>query len=341
MKYVSPDVRVMNCSSLDSMIFSSLITSQKIGDKHFRNPCGFLDSVYSEIRKKHYSVLEFGDLDFLIQDVSNWDMFYLSSYRYVSIMKSSFRRVEHDLVSVNPLVKRSLHFENVDFFLRKFYDDANIVDNCKSEDERKLPMCSTGNYLVRLNFRELLHILNDKKKLPVSLECVMDKIVNGLSLNVRDLVDFGLNDYKDNNYRKDRMFSIYSGQFEDECEGLVYDNLEDVSFSDSMFLFKKNISFKLLSQIMRERELGIELNFDNVNFIGVKDYVLEDLVRLNGVKDSLAILPFSAEVESYIRIPRAKIDNGFFGKLGANKSMRDFAEFVRRSVKGKYSNYSC
>jgi hypothetical protein len=342
-KATKPNIVYVRSDGLSSVSNSAIIghTKNRIGAE---TPID-LKAIEEDLVRGHNYILEFSAIEFMVEDSPNTDLLYLSSFLNTSCMKQSFRRVPHntyslcDLVSESPI--GSACKEHIASMYFNFNKDSSVNT---SEDENLLPLSSTVDYIYRTNLRELTEMCMTQGKLPESLQQTLRAVVERLDADTQNIVQLALQ-LERPSYAKDRMFS---DNFAYKGEGLVYDNCDqDIPLKDKYFVLDADITFKILSQLIRERHLGIELNLNGLGaqepekYASSLEYKLatkssnlyHDLLSEGlSQKDALGVLPFSTRIQSRLTIPLDKIKRGFFKKQKANEPLGSFAGWINNMV---------
>lgn len=307
--------------------------------------------ILDELKRGHNSILEYSNIEFYVKNAPNIDLLYLSSYKNLSIMKPSFKRFDHNSFCLTREIQdmsiSSLLKEYIEGLYRFVYTKKN--NSWDTNLENILPMSSTVDFIAKTNIREFSEIYSNREKVPSSLKMIIENIFDKSNYPIKEILNnikFTLSD----GYYKDRLLSDASFEERDSF-GLIYDNYcLNLPKKDTKFIIRKPISFKLLSQIIRERGLNIELDLSSIENLCYNTFEdeLKDLEPSNlrsiyknikgsyGIQNALGILPFATTVDAKITIPLEKLEHGFFNKLKANEPLKSFAEYVKNCIYQKY-----
>lgn len=352
-KEVEPEVSIIK--NIDSIDLVALVTkfchsgveasNRKIG-KPF-------DIILGELKKKHYSILEYETIMFQVSNISNIDLLYLSSFTKMSIMKQSFRQSEHCNICLNGNLKSSVGYNYISNYFDCLYALANSKkkNGWESVHENNLPLCSTANCVAKTNLRELNHIIKTKEKFPTTLKKIVENVCSKINPNLLRL-------YNEPSLPQDKFYILdrmLTQEYPKERRtGLVHDNYtQDVPITNKYFIVHTTISFKQLSQLIRERGLGITLKLSAPSLkyatqnvfrkleagIDSKEFekIFSSLEETISLKDSLSILPFATMVDSMITIPLEKLYEGFNNKIYAkSSSLNSFSKYVISCILKKY-----
>src|SRR3989338_8786707 len=119
-----------------------------------------LHAIDDELDRGHYSVLEFTCVELAVQDLPNIDLLYLSSFSNASIMKRSFRRVDHRAFCLGEnITNHGLSKLLADYVLRLYrFASEQRANSWSTGLENILPLCSTVDVIMKTNLREFLEM---------------------------------------------------------------------------------------------------------------------------------------------------------------------------------------
>ncbi|MFT4326898.1 MAG: hypothetical protein ACMXYK_05330, partial [Candidatus Woesearchaeota archaeon] len=184
--------------------------------------------IKESLMKRHMYLLEYPKLEFTLKDLPAVDILALSSFNHINIIKNSFRRKKY--------FSYATPFRNIklDEKIKNHFNSINI-NTLESSTENECYLSSGSTIHVSTSYREFMNIYASPK--PFFLKLLFEDIYMRLSDSEKEIIS----DFAKNEYVPDRL---YQGP----CR------VSEVK------IFEGSISYKQLSQIIRERNLGIHID---------------------------------------------------------------------------------